>query len=192
MGEPSKKQAEQAVKRTDKGQFARGQSGNPSGRPKGAANKAMQLLRSWTLSTGLPQLIAQAESGDRDALRLLVSLGLPKVKPQAAPIDGIQDLPRPRGREDLARTCAAIFEHVVRGNLSLEEAEKLLGLAEQLTGNIYQSTLARNSALKGPEEDPFAFLDSVEFPDVHMDVTGPIDAPVDTVKIRVKKSFKEQ
>lgn len=191
MGEPSKQQADQAVKRTDKGQFAPGQSGNPKGRPRGAASRAMQLLRSWTLTTGLPALIEQAEAGDQDALRLLVTLGMPKVKPQALPIVGIENLPRPRGYADVDKTSAAIFEYVARGVLSLEEAETLMKITDKLVQDIGRANTARKSVLKGPEEDPFALLDTVEFPDVHMDIPD-FATPVDTVKVTAKRSFKEQ
>ena len=194
MGEPSKKQAVQAVKRTDKGQFVKGQSGNPAGRPRGAASKALQLLRSWTLTTGLPALIEQAENGDQDALRLLVSLGLPRVKPQAAPIDGIQDLPRPKSFADLGKVSAAIYEFVARGVLSLEEAEALMKLADQVVKDINKGKWTK-SPFNGAEEDPFELFQNADFsalemPDVNMDI--PDIAPVDTVKITAKRSFKEQ
>lgn len=194
MGEPSKKQADQGVKRTDKGQFAPGQSGNPKGRPRGAASKALQLLRSWTLTKGLPALIEQAENGDQDALRLLVSLGLPRVKPQAAPIDGIQGLPRPKSFADLGKVSAAIYEFVARGVLSLEEAEALMKLADQVVKDINKGKWTK-SPFNGAEEDPFELLQNADFsalemPDVNMDI--PDIAPVDTVKITAKRSFKEQ
>lgn len=190
MGEPSKKQAEQAVKRTDKGQFARGQSGNPSGRPKGAANKAMQLLRSWTLSTGLPRLIEQAEAGDQDALRLLVTLGLPRVKPQAAPIEGIGDLPLPKSPSELDKVHEAIFWHTTKGDLSLEDADALMKLAERLTDAQTKADWKRTTALHDDTEEAFASLGNVNFADVRMDFSDV--EPVDTVKITAKRSFKEQ
>ena len=172
MREPSKKQADQAVIRTDKGQFAPGQSGNPAGRPRGAASRALQLLRSWTLSTGLPRLIEQAEAGDQDALRLLVSLGLPRVKPQAAPIDGIQGLPRPRSVADLGKVHAAIYEYVARGVLSLEEAETLMKIAEKLVDGIGKAKRQGRAVISDDSEDPFALLGTIEFPEVHWDMPG--------------------
>lgn len=116
--------------RDNAGRFLPGQSGNPAGRPQGSANKALQQLREWTLEKGLPMLIEQAEAGDTDALRLLVSLGLPKQKSVAQPLDCLQDVPDPTSAESLKDTAQALFSLVKQGQLAREDAAELLKLAE--------------------------------------------------------------
>lgn len=167
--------------RDNAGRFLPGQSGNPNGRPVGSVNRALQQLRAWTLEKGLPLLMEQAEAGDQDALRLLVSLGLPKSKPQAAPIDGIQDLPRPRSAADLDKVQAAIYEFVARGTLSLEDADALMKLAERLVEGIRKAQWQKRAALHEETEDPFALFQNSDFPALE---------PGDTVKVTAKRSFK--
>ena len=76
---------QQAPKRDSRGRWKAGQSGNPSGPKPGASCRALLMAREWAEEKGLPLLMEAAESGDMDALRALVALGIPKQKPVSLP-----------------------------------------------------------------------------------------------------------
>ena len=82
----SKSKAEQAVERDVKGRFRPGSTGNPKGRPTGAAARILLDLRDWAESEALPLMKQAALDGDMDALKTLVMLALPKQKPVSLPV----------------------------------------------------------------------------------------------------------
>lgn len=81
----SKSKAEQAVERDVKGRFRPGSTGNPKGRPTGAAARILLDLRDWAKSEALPLMKQAALDGDMDMLKTLVMLALPKQKPVSLP-----------------------------------------------------------------------------------------------------------
>ena len=82
----NKNKAEQAVERDVKGRFRPGSTGNPKGRPTGAAARILLDLRDWAESEALPLMKQAALDGDMDALKTLVMLALPKQKPVSLPL----------------------------------------------------------------------------------------------------------
>ena len=82
----SKSKAEQAVERDVKGRFRPGSTGNPKGRPTGAAARILLDLRDWAKSEALPLMKQAALDGDMDMLKTLVMLALPKQKPVSLPL----------------------------------------------------------------------------------------------------------
>ena len=99
--------------------FQPGQSGNPNGRPKGSVNKQLQLLRQAT-ELVLPLVLAKALSGDFEAQKLILQLGMPKLKPVEVPV--AFDLP-----EDGTITPArAVLQQVADGQIALGQADKIL------------------------------------------------------------------
>ncbi len=66
--------------------FQPGQSGNPSGRPKGSVNKNLAMLRD-AVEKVLPLVVDRALAGDAEAQKLILERGLPKLKPVDAPIE---------------------------------------------------------------------------------------------------------
>ena len=82
----NKNKAEQAVERDVKGRFRPGSTGNPKGRPTGAAARILLDLRDWAESEALPLMKQAALDGDMDALKTLVVLALPKQKPVSLPL----------------------------------------------------------------------------------------------------------
>ena len=82
----NKNKAEQAVERDVKGRFRPGSTGNPKGRPTGAAARILLDLRDWAESEALPLMKQAALDGDMDALKTLVGLALPKQKPVSLPL----------------------------------------------------------------------------------------------------------
>ena len=77
---------EQQEARDAKGRWKPGQSGNPAGPKPGASCRALLLARAWAEKKGLPMLMKAAESGDMDALKTLVMLGVPRQKTVSLPV----------------------------------------------------------------------------------------------------------
>lgn len=82
-------------KRTDKGQFKPGRSGNPKGRPKGKSNKDVKELRDRVkqlLDATFDQVVedmAELEPKDRvNAYMKLLEFSLPKLKSIDAKVEG--------------------------------------------------------------------------------------------------------
>ena len=82
----NKNKAEQAVERDVKGRFRPGSTGNPIGRPTGAAARILLDLRDWAESEALPLMKQAALDGDMDALKTLVMLGVPRQKSVSLPL----------------------------------------------------------------------------------------------------------
>ena len=82
----NKNKAEQAVERDVKGRFRPGSTGNPKGRPTGAAARILLDLRDWAKSEALPLMKQAALDGDMDALKTLVMLGVPRQKTVSLPV----------------------------------------------------------------------------------------------------------
>jgi hypothetical protein len=108
--------------------FARGESGNPHGRPRGSRNRRTSLLGELTFGNAeeiFEKVIKQALSGDQFALRLYFNL-LPKnVEP---PIDF--EIPQVKSAADVDNAMQAVIEAALRGDLTPGQAEKIKGLIE--------------------------------------------------------------
>jgi hypothetical protein len=109
--------------------FKSGQSGNPSGRPKGTLNKA--TLVSLALLDGEAEALTRkvvelAKDGNLAALRLCLERLLPPRKDR--PI--IFTLPQLEGAEDLPQALKAILEAVARGEITPGEGQSLTMMLE--------------------------------------------------------------
>tara|TARA_R110002096_G_scaffold435927_1_gene664335 strand:- start:102586 stop:103002 length:417 start_codon:yes stop_codon:yes gene_type:complete len=107
--------------------FQPGQSGNPSGRPKGARNKRTLALEN--LLEGESEAIARkcvdmAKEGDTTALRLCMERIYPVRKGVAIEVD-IPDIKKP---EDIPKAIATIIQSVSSGDISPEEGEVIMKL----------------------------------------------------------------
>ena len=105
--------------------FQPGQSGNPSGRPKGIADKRVELRNMLEPHAKeiIDKLIECAKVGDVAALRLCIERLIPRAKAD----DGIK-FELPDGRIDtgdnMLEIANRITEAVASGQLTIEEAEK--------------------------------------------------------------------
>lgn len=107
------------VERTDKGQFAKGCSGNPAGRPRSSVNALLAQARDAALNI-LPKVIEQAENGDVFSQKMLLEIGVPKQKPvveKMAVVSGFPFEGTPREQQ------AYVMGAMAGGLLSVDEAK---------------------------------------------------------------------
>lgn len=107
------------------GKFIPGQSGNPSGRPKGALNKI--TLASRALLEGEAEILTRkaielAKAGNPVALRLCIQRLLPPLRRDRT-INFT--LPKMEGPQDLFKGIAAILEAVAQGEITPWEGSTL-------------------------------------------------------------------
>ena len=104
--------------------FRPGQSGNPAGRPKGSINKQLAMLRD-AVEKVLPLVVERAMNGDKEAQKIILERGLPKLKPIEEPFEFTipdADCPAPR---------RVILEQAAEGAIPLDAVE---GIIKQLRG----------------------------------------------------------
>jgi len=137
--------------RNQAGQFVKGQSGNPKGKPQGARSKATRAAMAL-LHGQLEQLtqtaIDKALEGDPVALRLVLDKVLPAAK--EAPIDeGAVALPDLSG-ENLPKAVGAVVEAVASGALTPSQGQALVSMLEGLRKSIELAELEKRiAALEG-------------------------------------------
>jgi hypothetical protein len=106
--------------------FKAGQSGNPTGRPKGARNKAtlaIENLLDGEAEELTRKVIQKAKEGDMTALKLCLDRLAPVRK--GRPID--IELPKVTNAADLAKAGAQVTQHLADGVISPEEAQAVMG-----------------------------------------------------------------
>ena len=108
--------------------FKVGESGNPSGRPKGAVSKRTQLSK--LLEPHAEELINKAvelaKAGDINALRLCLERLIPKPKEETIEItltDNSLDSP-----QALLALSTDLIRCTLRGEITLEQTQKLFSL----------------------------------------------------------------
>lgn len=110
--------------------FKKGQSGNPTGRPRGALSKRTQLAK--LLEPHAEKLIEKAIQlaleGDMNAMRLCVERLIPKIRQE--PID--IELPKNLNKENISRLKGEILLAVLEGQMSASDTEKLNNLMDNL------------------------------------------------------------
>lgn len=124
------------------GQFKKGQSGNPAGRPKGARNKAtiaVEALLGGEASKLARKAIERAMEGDIAALRLCLERICPPKKDRSIHFE----LPEFTGADDLPDVAASIIRAASRGELSLSEAESMLRMLDSYRRSIDSAEIER-------------------------------------------------
>ena len=114
-------------KRTTKGQFPKGQSGNPSGRPPGSRNQAT-LLAEQLIDDAAEQLtrkiIERANQGDSQALRWCLDRVLPMRRDRTVDLE----LAPAQNSEELMANLRSILAAVGEGRITPAEGQSLTGI----------------------------------------------------------------
>ena len=103
-------------------QFARGTSGNPSGRPPGSRNHAtllMEALLEGEAHELTRKAIDLAKAGDTHALRLCLDRLMPPGKDRLVHFD----LPPIRGLDDVPLVMVSIMAAISEGKITPQEGE---------------------------------------------------------------------
>jgi hypothetical protein len=125
-----------------KGQFDKGISGNPTGRPKGSRNKATLALQ--CLFEDEAELIGRkaielAKEGDMAAIKLV----LERIMPARKDMPVAFEMGRLERIEDIATAMQQIMQAVAAGELTPQEAHAIAALLEQQRKNITSATLEK-------------------------------------------------
>jgi len=108
--------------------FKRGKSGNPSGRPKGAVSKRVQLAKLLEphAASLVDKAIELALGGDTNALRLCVERLIPKIKQEPM----VVELPETFTKENIEPLKKEILRAVFSGQINVTEAEAFIRLID--------------------------------------------------------------
>jgi hypothetical protein len=122
--------------------FKPGQSGNPSGRPKGSRNQVTLALES--LLDGQAHALTQkaidlALGGDLVALRICLDRILPPRKDRPVSFE----LPSIATIEDAPKAMAAITAAIAQGDITAAEASDVSRLVETYVRSVEASDLAK-------------------------------------------------
>jgi len=112
------------------GQFARGQSGNPNGRPLGSRNRTfirLEQILQQDAQRVVQRIVEAALSGDMCAAKLILDRVLPKTacRPRMEIV-----LPELRTADDARTLVSTALAAAIRGDISTVEAGDLARVAE--------------------------------------------------------------
>jgi hypothetical protein len=106
----------------EKGQWPKGVSGNPAGRPRGSRNKATLAMEAL-LEEGAEELISKAKSmalaGDTAAMRLCLERIFPARRDRSVHLD----LPPMRNAKEISAAMSTIISAVGDGQITPAEGE---------------------------------------------------------------------
>ena len=124
------------------GQFKPGQSGNPSGKPKGARNKvtlALEALLDGEAEALTKKAIELAKGGDLVALRLCMDRLLPPRKDRPVSLD----LPSIESARDMPKAISALLGAVAAGKLAPSDAAEVTKLLDAYVKAFETTELAK-------------------------------------------------
>jgi len=118
------------IKRTEKGQFAKGHSGNRQGKPKGARNKTTLAVLELIDDNSLlitETLMEKALDGDITALKLCIDRIAPPMKEM--PISAIE-LPMLTGSESVLTSLSIVTQKLCNGELLPSQAKAVSNMLD--------------------------------------------------------------
>ncbi len=125
--------------------FEPGQSGNPTGRPKGSRHQALLALDKIGEAASkevLEAVVKGAKEGDMRAAEILLRRLWPERKGRVVEFD----LPPIAGASDAIKAVAAIVDAVAAGQLTPEEAQAVASVVEIQRKTIETAELAERIA----------------------------------------------
>jgi hypothetical protein len=131
---------EKAGRKQD-GTFAPGRSGNLNGKPKGTRHRATMLaekLLDKDAGAIIKTLVEKARAGEPWAVRFVAERIIPPARDRATPFA----LPPVNGPADLPQAVQAALDAAAKGDLSLEDAERVVGLLNGLRAAYEGADLA--------------------------------------------------
>ena len=108
--------------------FKKGQSGNPSGKPKGATDRRTalrELLKPYAADL-VAKVVTMAKEGDIGALRICIDRIIPPAKEDPVSVK----LPKIAGAEDCTKAQAAVLNAVAAGEMLPGEGQAVSALIE--------------------------------------------------------------
>jgi len=129
-------------KRGANGQFVRGKSGNPKGRPHGSRNRAsllMEDLLDGRAKALTEKAIEKALAGDVFALRLCLDRMMPVRRERSLTLQ----LPAPAAAQDITAGFEKVVEALAHGELTPSETSALAELLESARKALETTDLAR-------------------------------------------------
>ncbi|NDF11523.1 MAG: hypothetical protein EB060_01735 [Proteobacteria bacterium] len=121
-------------------QFKPGQSGNPSGKPKGSRHKttmAVQALLEGEAEAISRKAIELALMGDLTAIRLVLERVLPPRKD--APV--LLDITKPTSLQEVTQTIADVVDAVAGGEITPGEGQAVVNIIDNLRKAIETTEL---------------------------------------------------
>ncbi len=141
LNKPLKKPPSSSSAKKGKKGFKKGVSGNPRGRPVGSRNKLSLLAQKFLEADAekiITAIIEKAKAGDPTAQRLCLERIMPPMRSSAIQID----LPKLETPQQILKGYDALFDALGRGDLTLEELERLSDILENRRKAIETTVLA--------------------------------------------------
>ena len=119
------------------GRFQKGQSGNPSGKPKGAKDKRTELRSLFEphRKALIKKAVEKALSGDTTALRICIDRLVAPVRGNPVNIDNFSGTLSERGER--------VMEAIAHGSISAEEAASLMSVIQMQTRIVESDELEK-------------------------------------------------
>lgn len=133
---------ERKTRKRGPGQFSKGTSGNPAGRPPGSRNKATLMMEAMLEGEGeqlTRKLIDLASGGDIVALRLCLERLIPPRKDRSICLD----LPRVENLPQISAAMSTVLEAIGDGRITPTEGETLANILTQQTNLVANLDLDR-------------------------------------------------